>query len=107
MGKNLLCTAGCAPYQWQGRLTFGYCQSGLITRLDVFIFQIGAVGALEASVIHLHGAQAHTHTRKTAIVEEVLHGHLPGEIRKECDTIIGALIGRSITKWRHAFGEVH
>lgn len=62
---------------------------------------------VEALVVLRHCARAHAHAGETAIVEEVLHGDLLGEIGEHCDDEIGALVGGGIAERAHAVGEVH
>ena len=61
---------------------------------------------LETLVVLIHGAFAHTHTAETTVVEKILHGHFFGQIRKQCDAVIGAVVGRSIAQRRHAIGKI-
>ena len=35
---------------------------------------------LEALVIDVHGPAAHTHAGETAVVDQILHGHLTGKV---------------------------
>ena len=55
----------------------------------------------------VHGAEAHTHGGETAIVEEVLHRHLAGEVAEEHHAVVGAFFGRGVAQRRHLVGEVH
>lgn len=61
---------------------------------------------LKTLVVLSHGAFAHTHAAEAAIVEKILHGDFFGQIRKQCDAVIGAVVGRSIAQRRHAIGKI-
>jgi len=61
---------------------------------------------LKTLVVLVHGAFAHTHAAEAAIVEKILHGDFFGQIGKQCNAVIGAIVGRSIAQRRHAIGKI-
>ena len=70
--------------------------------MSVFVFKLFRVLG-----ILVHGPHAHTHAGETAIVEEVLHGHLSGEVGEHHHRVVGTLLGSGVAQWRHLVGEVH
>ena len=53
-----------------------------------------------------HGFQAHTHTGETAVVKNILHGDLFGQIREKRDTEISTILRIGISKRRHPVGKI-
>ena len=47
----------------------------------------------EALLVLLDRSETHSHAGESSIVEQVLHGDLFGQIRKNGDAIIGTIIG--------------
>ena len=65
------------------------------------------IAFIKAFAVLIYGTHAHAHARKAAVVKKVLHGYLPGEVRKQGDTVIGAILGCRIAQRGHAFSEIN
>lgn len=63
-------------------------------------------GAFHAFLVLLECAQAHAHGGESAVVIEVLHGDLAGQVGEEGDAIGGAFVAGGIPEGGHSFGEV-
>ena len=73
------CIAANSFVFFKGRPVFRVCHLP-VGSLSVDDFAVFVLVGLEVLGILVHGAQAHTHAGEAAIVEEVLHGNLAGEV---------------------------
>ena len=56
----------------------------------------------EALFVLLYGPETHPHTGESAVMEQVLHGNLFGQVGKEGNAVIGAIVGCCIAQGGHA-----
>ena len=69
-----------------------------------FVFNLKSLFLLIAEA--LNDLLGNASIGEAAIVEEVLHGDVLGEVREHADAVVGAGNGASVAKWRHLLREV-